>query len=83
VVVGWRTGAAVTGAYALEADVWSASRGWRMHEHQPSLNESSCAARRMRSKDLFCGEMQASAMQAMLGKSRLNCRFSGLETMTQ
>lgn len=83
VVVGRRSAAAVTGAYSFDANFWSTSRGGSLEEHPPCLNESFYAADRRKFTEMLCGSMDLDALQAVLGKSNLNCQFSGLDAMAQ
>jgi hypothetical protein len=79
VVVGRNTGAAVTGAYALDAEYWSTARAERIEEPPVCPNEGSYAAQRTALTDPLCGTPREGA--ATLGD--LNCGFSSLEVMAQ
>mmetsp|Transcript_21866 Transcript_21866/g.68696 ORF Transcript_21866/g.68696 Transcript_21866/m.68696 type:complete len:564 (-) Transcript_21866:136-1827(-) len=84
VIVGRRTAANVTGAYAFDPGYLPGARGGLPNELPACHDENAHALSRMRFTEQVCRTTAPSPIVALLRQnSSLNCRFSGLEAMAQ
>jgi hypothetical protein len=85
VIIGGRSAANVTGAYAFDPGFWPGSRGGMLNELPACQDESVHALARRRLATEACSVMTSpSKVNSRLRQiPMLNCRFSGLEAMVE